>query len=110
MYTKKYLKSVLFTFICLFMLPLSSALAENDVGINKSETKISVSIGELKEKEIKPGVYKPKVDPSINKLLPKTNEVINVLLVLLGLICTFVLLIGLIMFKKTYDENNYAFV
>lgn len=105
---------VVIVFMSQFLL-ISDARAEDGVGGKTGEMEVTVGIGKVKEKDKskdkdKDNVYKPEVSPTINDLLPQTNEMINTLLIILGIICLFIVLLGLTMMKRTYEERDYVYL
>lgn len=62
------------------------------------------------DKEINPSIYQPNENPDVSQLLPKTNEMLQTLLVLMLGVAILILVLGLIMFKKVYSNKEYTFI
>lgn len=101
----------LFVLICALLFAGMTSYADDGSvksPIREGETELSIQIPkDIPKKPIKPEVYKPEIKPNVDRLLPKTNEMIQTLLFLLVGIAALIVFFGLFMFKKTIQNNNY---
>lgn len=83
--------------------------------ITGDETEIGVGFGNNKEpvtpvKPIKPTVYEPGVKPTVSTLLPRTNELIQSLIVMLLGIKLLLVFIGMYILIQTYNKENNLYI
>lgn len=109
------LKKLIVSFLlgCLFVVGAGvTSFAENDgqeIRERESDLTIQFKGSDKVIDKVKPTVYEPEIKPTVSTLLPKTNEIIQSLILLLIGISVIILTFGIIMFKKTYNKEHYAF-
>lgn len=107
------MKKKLFILFLLIMAISTSSMtyaAEGGAFGEEVDAKIGVGFGETtattEVTKPKPSVYEPGIKPGIDRMLPKTNELLQTLVVLLVGIALLLIVFGLFVIKKVYSKRN----
>lgn len=110
---KKKIIALLLLSLCLVF--QSAYVFANDDKVNQTgnsgDSELSIGFDKgIKKEVIKPTVYEPKTKPTVSRLLPRTNEIIQTLVLLILGLSLLLIIVGLVLFKKVYNNDNYILI
>lgn len=107
---------ILFIMFVILTFPTLDTKAENVSKKITEDKQADVLFGfdgnktKIPEETIKPTVYLPDTKPQVSNLLPKTNELLHTLVFLLIGLSVLMVVTGLYLFKKTYENKCFKII